>query len=60
MYASKNLYRVSDRIIRTGDKEFDWPNFADIGEASGKIYVRLNRFDVGSWILLGVMFRHSI
>ena len=46
--------------MRTGDKEFDWPNFADIGEASGKVYVRLNRFDVGSWVLLGVMFRHAI
>jgi hypothetical protein len=54
------LYRVSDRIVRTGDREFDWPNFADVGEASGKIYVRINRFDVGSWILLGVFFRHAV
>ena len=54
------MYRVSDRIIRTGDKEMDWPNFGDVGEATGKIYVRLNRFDVGSWVLLGVMFRHAI
>lgn len=46
--------------MRTGDKEFDWPNFADIGEAVGKIYVRLNRFDIGSWVLFGVMFRHSV
>mgnify|MGYP000889865603 CR=1 FL=1 len=31
VYTSKNLYRVSDRVIRTGDKEMEWPNFADIG-----------------------------
>ena len=60
MYASKNLYRVSDRIVRTGDKDMDWPNFADVGEAVGKIYIRMNRFDVGSWVLLGVMFRFAV
>ena len=38
----------------------DWANFADVGEATGKIYVRLNRFDVGSWVLMGVMFRDAI
>lgn len=38
----------------------DWPNFADVGEAVGKIYIRMNRFDVGSWVLLGVMFRFAV
>lgn len=31
VYSSKNLFRISDRIVKTGDKEMDWPNFADIG-----------------------------
>jgi len=38
----------------------DWPCFADIGPAEGKIFVKINRFDVGSWVLLGVMFRNMI
>ncbi len=59
-YSSKNLFRISDRIVKTGDQEMDWPNFAEIGEATGRIFVKLNRFDVGSWVLLGVMFRHAV
>ena len=54
------MYRVSDRIVKTGDKEMDWPCFADIGKAEGKIFVKINRFDVGSWILLGIMFRNTV
>jgi len=46
--------------MKTGDKEMQWPYFADIGKAEGKIFVKLNRFDVGSWVLLGVMFRNAI
>jgi hypothetical protein len=38
----------------------DWPCFADVGEAKGKIFVKINRFDVGSWVLLGVMFRSTV
>lgn len=38
----------------------DWPCFADIGRAEGKIFVKLNRFDVGSWVLLGIMFRNTV
>lgn len=60
VYTSRSLYRVSDRVIRTGDKSMEWPNFADIGEASGKIWLRINRFDVGGWILLGIMRRQQV
>jgi hypothetical protein len=60
VYSSKNIFRISDRIVRTSDRDMDWPNFVDIGEGVGKVYVRLNRFDVGSWVLLGVMFRRAL
>ncbi len=60
VYASQNLYRVSDRVIKTGDKEMDWPYFVDVGKAEGKIFVKLNRFDVGSWVLLGLMVRSVV
>lgn len=35
----------------------DWPGLMEAGEAKGKIFVKLTRFDVGSWVLLGVMFK---
>jgi hypothetical protein len=38
----------------------DWPNFADIGEAKGKIFIRVNRFDVGGWIMIGLMHRLQV
>jgi hypothetical protein len=56
-YPSKKLFRVSDRVIKTGDHEMDWPGLAEAGEGKGKIFVKLTRFDVGSWVLLGVMFK---
>ena len=31
IYASKHIFRISDRVIRTGNKETEWPHFADIG-----------------------------
>lgn len=59
-YASKHIFRVSDRVVKTGDQEMDWPNFADAGEAKGKIFFKITRFDVGSWVLLGVMWRQTV
>lgn len=56
-YPSKHLFRVSDRVLKTGDQEMDWPGLAEVGEATGKMFVKLTRFDVGSWVLLGVMFK---
>jgi hypothetical protein len=38
----------------------DWPGLAEVGEAQGKIFVKLTRFDVGSWVLLGVMMRGAV
>ena len=29
----KGLHRISDRIMRVGDSEFQWPQFADVGLA---------------------------
>jgi hypothetical protein len=52
--------RVSDRIIKTGDNSTEWPNLADIGEVKGKIWIRITRFDVGGWILLGIMQRLQV
>ena len=56
-YPSKHLFRVSDRVIKTGDQEMDWPGLMEVGEAKGKMFVKLTRFDVGSWVLVGVMFK---
>ncbi len=58
-YPSKHLFRVSDRVVKTGDQQMDWPGLAEAGEARGKIFVKLTRFDVGSWVLLGVMFKRA-
>ena len=59
-YPYKHLFRVSDRIIKTGDQEMDWPGLAEAGEATGKIFVKLSRFDVGSWVMLGVMYKRQV
>lgn len=59
-YPSKHLFRVSDRVVKTGDQEMDWPGLIEVGEAKGKIFVKLTRFDVGSWVLIGVMFKGAV
>ena len=30
-YPSKNLFRISDRVIKTGDQEMDWPGLMEVG-----------------------------
>ena len=47
-------------MVKTGDQEMDWPGLIEVGEAKGKIFVKLTRFDVGSWVLMGVMFRGAV
>lgn len=59
-YPSKHLFRVSDRVVKTGDQEMDWPGLIEVGQAKGKIFVKLTRFDVGSWVLMGVMFKGAV
>jgi hypothetical protein len=31
-------------VVKTGDQEMDWPCFIDVGEAKGKMYIKMNRF----------------
>lgn len=38
----------------------DWPGLAEAGQAIGKFFVKITRFDVGSWVLIGVMFKGAV
>ena len=41
----KNIHRFTPRIVRVGDKDHPWPNFASAGKPTqDKLWLKINRW----------------